>query len=196
MGLVVSRPTRHLRVAMVKRSQARCIPCIAAPSLSSTQPVIPTPPESWPHPSTSSAANSYGERRGKRWWAQPLQQERPSTMWTGVVDAIQVEIWLLPLLLRPRVRIQSLWWTRPDSNRRPTRCKRVALPTELQVQVQWLSGARCPSSQCLHTKLTARAASAGDFTASAGRATNHLRHGERRMSRGHRGRLSALGWRP
>ena len=28
------------------------------------------------------------------------------------------------------------WWTRPDSNRRPTRCKRVALPTELQVQVQ------------------------------------------------------------
>ena len=97
---------------------------------------------------------------------------------------------------RAQVRIRSLWWTRPDSNRRPTRCKRVALPTELQVQVQWLSGARCPSSQCLHTKLTARAASAGDFTVSAGRATNHLRHGERRMSRGHRGRLSALGWRP
>ena len=27
-----------------------------------------------------------------------------------------------------------LSWTRPDSNRRPTRCKRVALPTELQVR--------------------------------------------------------------
>ena len=85
---------------------------------------------------------------------------------------------------------------RPDSNRRPTRCKRVALPTELQVQVQWRPGARCLSSQCLHTQWTVEAASAGDFTAPAGRATNHLRHGERRMSRGHRGRLSALGWRP
>ena len=139
------------------------------------------------------------QRRGARWTthtAQHPQRERPSTMWTGVVDAIQVVIQPLPLLLRPRVRIRSLWWTRPDSNRRPTRCKRVALPTELQVQVQWLPGARCPSSQCLHTKLTARAASAGDFTVSAGRVTNHLRHGERRMSRGYRGRLSALGWRP
>ena len=153
----------------MKRSQARCMRCAAAPSPSSTQPAIPTPPESWPHPSTSSAANSYGERRSKRRWAQHghsrpphteqttitthlakpriamrqqarttqhPQQERPSTMWTGTVDAIQVMIRPLPLLLKPRVRIRSLWWTRPDSNRRPTRCKRVALPAELQVQAQ------------------------------------------------------------
>ncbi len=76
---------------------------------------------------------------------------------------------------RAQVRIRSLWWTRPDSNRRPTRCKRVALPTELQVQVQTLPGAHCLSTRRLHTQLTARAASAGDFTASTGRATNHLR---------------------
>ena len=163
MELVVRRLARHLRVATMKRSQVRCMQCAAAPSPLSTQPAIPTPPGSWPHPSTNSAASSYGERhskrrresrasrtlrltrqrRGARWTihtAQHPQQERPSTMWTGVVDAIQVVIWPLPLLLRSRVRIRSLWWTRPDSNRRPTRCKRVALPTELQVQAQTSRG--------------------------------------------------------
>lgn len=158
--LAASRPARHFRVATMKRSQTRCTRCTAAPSLSSTTPATPPSPVSWPRPSTSSVVGSYGERRSRRRWAQPParrqtakhpQQERPSTMWTGAVDAIQILIWPLPLLLRPRVRIRSLWWTRPDSNRRPTRCKRVALPTELQVQVQSLPGTHCPRSQCLHT---------------------------------------------
>ena len=102
--LGISRPAQHLMVAMVKRSQTRCIRCAATPSPTSIPPATPPSPVSWPHPSTNSAADSYSERHSKRRWAQyPArrqtakcpQQERPSTMWTGVVDTIQVVIWPL-----------------------------------------------------------------------------------------------------
>ena len=126
--------SRQLRRAA---QQAAMGAVFEAAALDAARSVTTTPHSADNHHDTSSQATGY---RAITHAAQHPQQERPSTMWTGVVDAIQVVIWLLPLLLRPRVRIRSLWWTRPDSNRRPTRCKRVALPTELQVQAQTSRG--------------------------------------------------------
>ena len=41
------------------------------------------------------------------------------------------------------------WWTVPDSNRRPPRCKRGALPTKLTAQARNMLTASCGTSKLL-----------------------------------------------
>ena len=54
--------------------------------------------------------------------------ERPNLCWISHF----VQFWITDF---GQLQLVLLWWTRPGSNRRPHRCERCALPTELLAQV-------------------------------------------------------------
>src|SRR5262249_41575481 len=71
--------------------------------------------------------------------------------------------WIIPVTARrggQRGRPRSVWWAMTDSNRRPPRCKRDALPAELIAQffrVRGPAGGFCRAGADLLVELVAQA---------------------------------------